>query len=50
MQQLEKTVDSKLMKKVNNKEEITQMLHVYCTNAENIIQNICKTNSRKQIF
>lgn len=38
------------MKKVNNKDETTQMLRVYSANAENIILNICKTNSRKHIF
>lgn len=33
-----------------NKDETTQMLRVYTANAENIIVNICKTNSRKHIF
>ena len=47
---LHNIVEQKLAKKVNNKDEITQMLKVYCANAENIIVNICKTNSRKHIF
>lgn len=48
--QLHNIVEQKLQKKVTNKDEITQMLRVYCANAENIILNICKTNSRKHIF
>jgi hypothetical protein len=38
------------MKRVNNKVEIVQTINVCSTNAENILSNICKTNSRKHIF
>lgn len=47
---LHNIIEQKLVKKVTNKDETIQMLRVYSANAENIILNICKTNSRKHIF
>ena len=47
---LQKVVDTKAVKKLRNKAETTQMIKVYASNAENIIQNICKTNRNKRIF
>lgn len=41
---LRKLVDSKILKKMKNKNEATQMLRVYCSNCDNIIRNICKSN------
>ena len=41
---LRKLVDSKILKKMKNKNDATQMLRVYCSNCENIIRNICKAN------
>ena len=48
--QLKKTVDGKILKKLKNKNDATQMLRVYSTNCENIIKNICKANQNKRIF
>ena len=48
--QLKKTVDGKILKKLKNKNDATQMLRVYCSNCENIIKNICKANQNKRIF
>ena len=42
--QLQKTVDTKILKKLKSKNEATQMLRVYCSNCENIIRNICSSN------
>ena len=42
--QLSRTVDTKILKKLKNKSEATQMLRVYCSNCENIIKNISKAN------
>ena len=47
---LQKIVDTKILKKLKNKQEATQMLRVYCSNCENIIRNICKANQNKRIF
>ena len=47
---LQKIVDTKILKKLKNKLEATQMLRVYCSNCENIIRNICKANQNKRIF
>ena len=47
---LQKIVDTKILKKLKNKVEATQMLRVYCSNCENIIRNICKANQNKRIF
>lgn len=47
---LKQTVDQKILKKLKNKEDATQMLRVYCSNSENIIRNICKANQNKRIF
>jgi hypothetical protein len=41
---LKQTVDQKILKKLKNKEDATQMLRVYCANCENVIRNICKAN------
>ena len=38
------------MKKMKNKGDATQMLRVYCSNCDNIIRNICKSNQNKRIF
>ena len=35
---------------MKNKGDATQMLRVYCSNCENIIRNICKSNQNKRIF
>lgn len=43
-QNLEKTVDSKILKKLQNKGEVTQLLRVHIASAENIIRNMYKTN------
>ena len=42
--QLKHTVDTKILKKLKNKSDATQMLRVYCSNCENIIKNISKAN------
>jgi hypothetical protein len=42
--QLSKTVETKILKKLKNKNDATQMLRVYCSNCENIIRNISKAN------
>lgn len=42
--QLRTTVDNKILKKLKNKNDATQMLRVYCSNCENIIKNICQAN------
>lgn len=47
---LQKTVNAKILKKLKNKSEAQQTLAVNNCNAENIIRNICKTNSNKKIF
>ena len=48
--QLRKLVDTKILKKMKNKGDATQMLRVYCSNCDNIIRNICKSNQNKRIF
>ena len=48
--QLGRTVDTKILKKLKNKNDATQMLRVYCSNCENIIKNISKANQNKRIF
>ena len=48
--QLSRTVDTKILKKLKNKNDATQMLRVYCSNCENIIKNISKANQNKRIF
>ena len=48
--QLSRTVDTKILKKLKNKTDCTQMLRVYCSNCENIIKNISKANQNKRIF
>lgn len=48
--QLRSTVDSKILKKLKNKSDATQMLRVYCSNCENIIKNISKANQNKRLF
>ena len=48
--QLRSTVDSKILKKLKNKSDATQMLRVYCSNCENIIRNISKANQNKRLF
>lgn len=48
--QLKKLVEGKVLKKMKNKQDATQMLRVYCSNCENIIRNICKANQNKRIF
>ena len=35
---------------MKNKGDATQMLRVYCSNCDNIIRNICKSNQNKRIF
>lgn len=47
---LKQTVEQKILKKLKNKEDATQMLRVYCANCENVIRNICKANQNKKIF
>ena len=47
---LSRTVDTKILKKLKNKTDATQMLRVYCSNCENIIKNISKANQNKRIF
>ena len=47
---LRKLVDQKILKKMKNKNDATQMLRVYCSNCENIVRNICKSNQNKRIF
>ena len=41
---LEKTLEQKLMKKLINKGEVTQLLRVHIASAENIIRNMIKAN------
>ena len=43
-------MDGKILKKLKNKDDATQMLRVYSSNCENIIKNICKANQNKRIF
>ena len=43
-------MDGKILKKLKNKNDATQMLRVYSNNCENIIKNICKANQNKRIF
>lgn len=47
---LRQEIAAKLLKKLKNKEDATQMLRVYSANCENIIRNICKANQSKKIF
>ena len=47
---LRKTVDSKLHKQIQNKGQAIQMLRVNIQNSDNIIKNIIKANQRKQFF
>ena len=47
---LRQTISAKLLRKLKNKEEATQMLRVYSSNCENIVRNICKANQSKKIF
>ena len=42
--QLRSTVDTKILKKLKNKDDAMQQLRVYCSNCENIIKNISKVN------
>ena len=42
--QLASTVDTKILKKLKNKNDATQMLRVHGSNCENIIKNISKAN------
>lgn len=48
--QLRTTVENKILKKLKNKNDATQMLRVYCSNCENIIKNVCQANQNKRIF
>jgi hypothetical protein len=47
---LEKTLEQKLMKKLINKGEVTQLLRVHIASAENIMRNMIKANQKKKLF
>jgi len=49
-EQLLKTLGEKMLKKLKNKTETTNLLRSYCSNCENIIRNICRANQNKRIF
>ena len=43
-------IDNKMLKKITNLKEASQMLRVNLANSENIIRNIVKANQRKKLF
>jgi len=47
---LQKSLDSKIQKKLKNKTEVTQTLRAHLSNAESIIRNIVRANQTKRIF
>ena len=48
--QLSQIVSTKILKKLKNKNDATQMLRVYSSNCENIIKNISRANQNKRLF
>jgi len=50
IQNLNKSVDEKIMKPIKNRAEAVQMMRVNIQNSDNIINNIIKANQRKQFF
>ena len=47
---LSKLLDSKMLKRVKTKGEAVQLLKVHMQNAENILRNLIKANSKKRFF
>jgi hypothetical protein len=48
--QLDKVLDSKMLKKVTTKGEAIQMMKVHCQNSENILRGMIKGSPKKKLF